>query len=150
MPNTEQPLGKLFSFTLDATTGQVVKFETLDASGARHEVSDQEKAGLAPEGSERLEEALEEAFEAGIDCVLGGEEQPDESAESEKDAELRQVLLSPLIKQSPANRLLQPEVLNRAILRTLIQHSIEPNRAAPGGNPAAGVESDRAAATRTN
>jgi hypothetical protein len=124
--------GDLFSFTIDVTTAQVVKVETLDASGARHEVSDREKANLAPNGSERLEEALEEAFQAGIDCILGGAEDPDDAEESAQDAELRHVLVTPLIKQSPAKRLLRRDVLDRAILKTLIQRSMKPGRATRG------------------
>jgi hypothetical protein len=149
MSEGDQSGGKLLTFTIDASTGQVVKFETLDATGVRHELSDEEKASLAQEGSERLEEALEEAFEAGIDCVLG-ENGRDETEESEQDAQLRHLLLTPLIKDSPAKRLLQREVLGRAILGTLIQHSMKPPATASAGSAATGLESDRAAATRAN
>jgi len=149
MSEVDQSGGKFFTFTIDASTGQVVKFETFDATGVRHELSDEEKASLAAEGSERLEEALEEAFEAGIDCVLGGNGHA-ERDESEQDAQLRHLLLTPLIKDSPARRLLQRDVLGRAILGTLIQHSMKPPSAASAGSPSAGLESDRAAATRAN
>jgi len=149
MTELDQSGGKLFTFTIDASTGQVVKFETLDATGVRHELSDEEKASLAQEGSERLEEALEEAFEAGIDCVLG-ENGHGETEESEQDAQLRHLLLTPLIKGSPAKRLLQREVLGRVILGTLIEHSMKPPSAASTASPSAGLEADRAAATRAN
>ena len=36
MTEIAQSAEKLFTFTIDARTAQVVKFETLDASGARH------------------------------------------------------------------------------------------------------------------
>ena len=65
--------GKLFAFTIDANTAQVVKLETLDESGGRRELSEEEKASLAHavgEGAD-LEEFVEKAFEAGIACVLG-------------------------------------------------------------------------------
>src|SRR6516164_11420664 len=66
--------GKLFAFTIDASTAQVVKLETLDESGARHELSDEETASLAEAGAEEgLEQFVEKAFEAGIACVLGEE-----------------------------------------------------------------------------
>jgi hypothetical protein len=149
MSEVEQSGGRFFTVTIDASTGQVVKFETLDATGVPHELSDDEKKSLVQGGSERLEEALEEAFEAGIDCVLG-ENGHDETEESEQDAELRRLLLTPLMKDSPAKRLLQREVLGRAILGTLIQHSMKPPSAAGVGSPGAGLESDRAAATRAN
>jgi hypothetical protein len=145
MTATDQRAGKLFTFTIDAATGQVVKFEALDASGAHWELSDEERASLVRDGSERLEEALEQAFEAGIDCVLGSDDEQDDSEESAQDSELRHLLLAPLIEHSAAKRLLQREALNRAILGTLIQRSVKPTPA-----PAAGPEADRGAAGRTN
>jgi hypothetical protein len=122
---TRESEAKLFAFTVDAETAQIVKFESLDASGARHELSDNEKVSLAREGSgDGLEELVEQAFEAGIACVLG-EEGRSHTEESEEDAELRHLLLTPLIERSLAKHLLQGEVLNRALLGTLIQHSIK-------------------------
>src|SRR5215831_16111739 len=64
MTEITPPAGKLFTFTIDASTAQVVKLESEDASGARHELSDEEKASLAREGSEDLEELVARAFEA--------------------------------------------------------------------------------------
>src|ERR1700740_173698 len=51
MTEIAQPAGKLFAFTIDASTAQVVKLETLDASGTRHELSDEEAASLAQAGA---------------------------------------------------------------------------------------------------
>ena len=130
--DTQQSADDFYSFTIDRTTARVVKVETLDASGARHEVSDQQKASLASGGSVPLEVALEEAFAAGIDCILGDEAPPDEAEASAQDAELRHVLVAPLIQQSTANRLMRREVLDRVIFQTLIQHSIKPSNANPG------------------
>ena len=118
--------GNLFSFTLDATTGEVVRVETLDAEGTRRKVPERQRKTLARKGRERVEEVLVEAFEAGIDCVLGDSSEPSET----DDAELRHDLVAPLLKRSSASRLLKPESLNRAILGTLMQHSAnEPPRA---------------------
>ena len=115
----------LFAFTVDAKTAQIVKFESLDASGARHELSDDEKVSLAKKGSRDGVEALvEQAFEAWIACALG-EGGRSEAKESEEDAELRHLLLTPLIEHSLAKRLLKGEVLDRALLGTLIQHSMK-------------------------
>src|SRR5262249_1016113 len=64
-----QPAGRLFTFTIDASTAQVVKLEAEDASGERHELSDEEKASLAQAGTAAdLEQFVERAFEAGIAC----------------------------------------------------------------------------------
>lgn len=137
---TNESAAKLFAFTIDAKTAQIVKFESLDESGARHELSDEEKLSLAKEGSgDRLEEIVEQAFEAGIACVLG-EGDKGQTKESEEDAELRHLLLTPLIKHSMARRLLQGEVLNRVILGTLIQHSMKSGADSAGGGPAAGLQ----------
>lgn len=124
---------KFLAFTIDANTAQIVKLESLDASGASHELSEDEKASLATAVSkDRLEEVLEQAFEAGIACALGEGfarddaegSADDEAKESEEDAELAHLLLKPLIEHSTAMGLMKPEVLNRAILETLIERSI--------------------------
>jgi len=144
MTDTEQSAGKLFTITIDASTAQIVRLESQDATGARRELSDEEKASLAQEGGEdRLEDVLEQAFEAGIACVLGDAARQDKAQESAEDAELRHLLLTPLIEHSPARHLLQPDVLNRAILATLIEHSTKPPTTASEGGPAPG---DRAEA----
>ena len=114
---------KVLTFTVDATTGNVLTVESLDASGARRRVSIREQKTLARAGRERLESVLEEAFEAGIDCVLGDGDQR-ETAESELDAKLRHDLIAPLIESSPAGRRLKRELLQRARLGPLIQSSI--------------------------
>src|SRR4051812_17966276 len=77
MTDTGQPAGNLVSFTIDPATGRVVKVESLDTNGGRYEMSEEQKASLARGGIDRLEEAVEEAFAAGIDCVLGAEQEED-------------------------------------------------------------------------
>jgi hypothetical protein len=150
MTEVVQPAGKLFTFTIDAGTAQVVKLETEDASGARHELSDEEKASLAQAGIEAsLEQLVERAFEAGIACVLGDGEREDKADEPADEAELRHLLLTPLIEHSPAKRLMQREALNRAILGTLIQHATQAPEAAES-SATTGLQSDRAAPARAN
>jgi hypothetical protein len=130
----------LLTFTIDAKTGQIVKFESLDESGVSHELSDEDKANLAKEGmGDKLEEIVEQAFEAGIACVLGGGHGA-QTQESEEDAELRHLLLHPLIEHSMAKRLMQGEVLNRAILGTLIQHSVKAGGDTATSSSAAGLQ----------
>ena len=150
MTDSQQSPRKFFTVTIDAATGQVVKLETFEASGAAHELSDTEKASLAQAtGSAGLEGVLEQAFEAGIDCVLGGEDgQPGE--ESAEEAELRHELLAPLMKHSRAKRLLERGVLNRAIVGTLISHSMQAAEAAPGPGPRSGAESQGTVEPRAN
>lgn len=142
---------KLFAFTIDASTAQVVKLEALDASGARHELSDDEKQRLALAGSDGgLEEFVEKAFEAGIACVLGDDEKQDRSGEPAEEAELRHMLLAPLIEHSPVRRLMQREALSRAILETLIQHATHKAPAVTESGPTPGPQSDRVAPAGAN
>ena len=121
----------LVTVTMHAKTGQITKIEGVNGSGAHHELSDEEKASLANEtGKTTLEAIVEEAFEAGIAYVLGDEGDEDDPVESEKDANLRHLLLRPLIEDSAAKRLLRRDVLSRASVKTLIDH-------APGSRPGA-------------
>ena len=118
--------------TIHAKTGQIVKIEGVDSAGRHHELSDEEKTNLAREKSKAtLEDIIEQAFEAGIACVLGDEDGKDDSPESAKDADLRRLLLRPLIEDGAAERLMQRDLLNRAMLTTLIQNSTS-SRPGPG------------------
>lgn len=124
--SVERSSTKLLTFTIDADTAQIVRLESLDASGARHELSEDEKATLVKEGGEdRLEAVLERAFEAGIACVLDSGVVQETEKESQEDTELRHLLLAPLIEHSPARHLMEHDVLNRAILDTLVEHSMK-------------------------
>ena len=143
--------GKLFAFTIDASTAQVVKLETLDESGARHELSDEEAASLMQAGAEEgLEQFVERAFEAGIACVLGEEDSQYRSEEPAEEAELRQLLLTPLIEHSPVKRLMQREALNRAILGTLLQRAMKRVPEDAASAPADPSPADRAASAHAN
>ena len=120
-------LSDLLTVTFHTKTGQIVKIEGVTGSGAHHELSDDEKATLEKQmGKATLEAIVEQAFEAGIACALGDEADEgdeDDPLESEKDANLRYLLLRPLVDNSEAKRLLRRDVLNRAILKTLIHHA---------------------------
>jgi len=114
----------LLTVTIDTKTGQIVKVESVDSTGARHELSDEEMASLAKvRVKATLDTILEQVFEAGIASVLGDEGDEDEALESDEDADLRHTLLRPLIERSAAKRLMRRNVLSRAILETLIQHA---------------------------
>lgn len=140
----------LFAFTIDASTAQVVKLEALDASGVRRELSEEEKQSLAPGGREGgLEEFVEKAFEAGIACVLG-EDEGERAGEAAEEAELRHLLLAPLIEHSPVKRLVQREALDRAILETLIRHATHKAPAFTEGGPTPGPQLDRVAPAGAN
>ena len=131
---TSKPVSDLdlLTVTIHAKTGQIVKIEGVDSAGRHHELSDEEKTNLAREKSKAtLEDIIEQAFEAGIACVLGDEDGKDDSPESANDADLRRLLLRPLIEDGAAERLMQRDLLNRAMLTTLIQNSTS-SRPGPG------------------
>jgi len=126
---TDQPVHRLVTvtITLDADSTEVVRIEGVDPTGARHDLTDDEKVSFIRERrDERLAEVVEQAFEAGIASVLGVEEDEEETAEeSPEDTELRRQLLAPLIERSAMRRLTERAALNRAILGTLVEHSMK-------------------------
>ena len=122
----DQPVQRLMTvtITIDAESAEVVRVEGVDATGARRELSDDEKASLVKEGrDERVTALVEQAFEAGIACVLGIEEEEETTQESPEDAEFRRQLLAPLLERSGLRQLTERPALNRAILGTLMEHS---------------------------
>jgi hypothetical protein len=121
---------KLFAFTIDASDGHVVTLERVDAVGARHDLSPEERASLAKtEAGETVKRLVEQAFEAGIECVLGEDVEKDPE-ESKDDGELSRMLLQSLMERSSAKRLTESEILNRAIVGTLIRHAAKPEKTA--------------------
>jgi len=114
------------TITIDADSAEVVRIEGVDPTGARHDLSDDEKASFIKERrDERLAEVVEQAFEAGIASVLGVEDEEETAEESPEDADFRRQLLAPLIERSAIRRLTERAALNRAILGTLVEHSMK-------------------------
>ena len=121
------PDADLLTITIQAKTGQIIKIQSAEGGGGGKELSDQERADLLKKASkDTLEALIEQAFEAGIACVLGDAIGRSEAEESEEEADLRHLLLEPLIRQSPVQRLMQREVLSRAFLGTVVQHALDP------------------------
>jgi hypothetical protein len=118
-------IGDRFIFEIDAKSGVVSKCEVIDLGGVRRELSEDEQANLANvRMQDRLEGLLERAFESGIANALGGTDEEDDQQEDEEEEELRRVLLDPLLEKSIVRRLMRRNVLAPAILRTLIQYSV--------------------------
>jgi len=110
----------LVALTIDVANGRVVALERVDPAGARRELSAEDKARLADRQADTpLLRLVEQAFEAGIACVLG-EAEEGEPEESEADGELSHLLLQSLFEQSSAKQLVESESLNRAIVGTLL------------------------------
>jgi hypothetical protein len=105
--------------TLRVATGQIEKVEKVDSSGNRREVATDEAVELAGrDDMERIETAIDDAFEAGINSMLDPESDaeefygPDEPAE---DRQLRRELLT-LIIGSEVRRELLRRLAGRLIL----------------------------------
>jgi hypothetical protein len=124
MPKSQSsPTGGLITATIEAATGKIVDIRSVDAAGESSELTMDRRARLSEQvGEATLEDLVEQAFEAGIACVLGDDPEADaETGESEEDAALRHEILQPMIAHSAARRLMQQEVLGRAIVGTLIR-----------------------------
>ena len=108
----------------------------MDSAGARRQLSEQDKASLQAGPSwHTLEAIIEQAFEAGIACVLGNEDEKDEAQELEDEVEVRRILLLPLMERSRMMALLQRSVLGQAILATALQQVTAPHTSEAEGAP---------------
>jgi hypothetical protein len=120
--STQTPPPRRFAFTLDANTGEIAKIENVDSSGQRRDLSRAERLDLAKElPGVGVEALLEQAFEAGIACLLDDEVTKEDEKETEEEAGVRQVLLQDLMERTFAAKALRREVLRRAVVQTLIR-----------------------------
>ena len=132
------------AFTLDAGTGEIIKIESSDSAGQRRELSKTERLDLAKESrGAGVEALLERAFEAGIACLLDGEDKKEDGGETEEEAGVRQILLQPLMERTVAARALRRDVLRQAIVQTLIRDVTSSGE--PESEPPKSQKSDRAA-----
>ena len=81
-PEKKQVEAKEIVLTLASSSGEVIKIETLEKSGQRRALSDEEFADLAGEDAVDLGTALEHAYATGIADAL-----QDELGEDEEDEE---------------------------------------------------------------
>ena len=82
-PEKKQVEAKEIVLTLAASSGEVIKIETLEKSGLRRALSDEEFADLAGEDAVDLGTALEHAYATGIADALQEELGGDEGDEEE-------------------------------------------------------------------
>jgi hypothetical protein len=122
---------------MDAASGRLVNIERVDGAGVRAQLSDDDRTRLAKvDDRATLEALVEQAFEAGINCVLGADADEAEPAESSEDAHLSRLLLQSLIARSAAHRLLQGELLDKAIVGTLMERAAQGRAAQTQGGVA--------------
>lgn len=121
-PAAEKTATGLYAFTVDTANGKVVMIEKVDGT-SRQPLSAEEKAQLAKQhGAMPLRQLIEQAFEAGIECVLG-DGGGTKSPESERESELSGVVLQSLIEGTNARELIQPATLDRTIISSLFSHA---------------------------
>jgi hypothetical protein len=111
--------------TLSIPDGEVVKVETLEKSGKRHELSEEEFAALAGE-DEAEDISPEEAYAAGITDATKDEFELDEEGDDEEAIErsvLREMVTRQLLRRG----------VRRFILRRLRRRESIRQRARPGG-----------------
>ena len=112
----------LFAFTIDSANGRVVAIEKVDGE-TREMLSPEERTKLAKDhGAVALRNLVEQAFEAGIDFVLGGPADED-SAQSKPEGELSGVLLKSMFEGSKARDMVATETLDRAVVSTLFSNA---------------------------
>ena len=118
-----KPPGGIYAFTIDTGSGRIVTVESVDSGGERRPLSTEEKAKLAKmEPAMPVRRLVEQAFEAGIEFVLG-EDTSAETPESKEDGELSGILLQTLIEGSKAKELINGDTLEKSIIDTLITHA---------------------------
>lgn len=97
--------------TLRAATGRIEKLEKIDSGGNRREVATDEAVELAGRDEmERVEIALDDAFEAGIVSMVDPESDAEEfngSDETAEDLQLRRELLTLIVGSKVRRRLLR-------------------------------------------
>ena len=122
----EKSAGGVYSFTIDTAKGRIVTVESIDGDGVRRPLTSEDKTKLAKSRPAMpLRRLVEQAFEAGIECVLG-EEAGKEPPESKEEGEFSGMLLQTLIEGSKAKDLLKSDTLDRTVVDTLIAHAAKP------------------------
>jgi hypothetical protein len=113
----------VYSFTIDTADGRIVMVESVDGDGSRHALTAEEKAKFAKSHpATPLRRLVEQAFEAGIEFVLGDEAGSD-TPESKEDGAISGLLIQTMIEGSKAKALIKSETLDRAVIETLIGHA---------------------------
>jgi len=107
--------------TINPAMGGIVKVEKIDKAGKHQDLSEEECAKLVGKDAvEEIEAALEEAFEAGVNGVLGDEYETEGESEDEDDEDkaIRRFLISEvLVGRSVRRRIMHRLLLSRLIRR---------------------------------
>jgi hypothetical protein len=111
--------------TINPAVRRIVKVERVDKAGKHRELSSAECAKLVGEDEvAEIEAALEEAFEAGVDGVLGDEREAegDDDEDDDEEKAIRRFLISDLlIGRSVRRRITHRLLLSRMLRRGFLQ-----------------------------
>jgi hypothetical protein len=110
--------------TINPAVRRIVKVEKVDKAGTHHELSSEECAKLVGQDEvEEIEAALEEAFEAGVDGVLGDEHEAEgDDEDDDEEKAIRRFLISDLlIGRSVRRRITHRLLLSRMLRRGFLQ-----------------------------
>ena len=104
--------------TINPPMGKIVKVEKIDKAGKRQELVEEEWGKLVGDDEvEQIEDALEQAFEAGVAAVLGEEFEDDEAYEDDEERTLRRILIGGLLRRRPVQRRILQRLLVSRLLR---------------------------------
>ena len=120
----EKPSGGVYSFTVDTAKGRIVTVESVDSDGTRRPLTAEDKTKLSrSQPAMPLRKLVEQAFEAGIEYVLG-EEAAQDTPETKEEGEFSGKLLQTMLESSSkVNQLVKGDVLERTVIDTLITHA---------------------------
>lgn len=125
-PETSTPPTEQIIFTRNASSGDLLAIESVDATGKRTELQREEALKIAGEDEiGELDAALDAAFEEGVSMVLqesGDDDDASEVAEADRLAVVR-LLLIPILGRTTVRRLakLREKLLHRLLLRRLVR-----------------------------
>lgn len=122
--SAEKPSPELYTLTVDTANWRIVSVEGIGPSGERRTLTSEEKARLAKKQPQvPLRHIVEQAFEAGIEFVLGEPADP-KTPEAKEDTELSGLVLQTLIEGSKAKELVKKDQLDGTVVGTLIAHAV--------------------------
>ena len=122
-PTAEKSPGGVYSFTVDTAKGRIMTVERADGDGIRRPLTVEDKAKLAKsQPAMPLRQLVEQAFEAGIEYVLG-EEAAHDIPETKQEVEFSGKLLQSMIESSKAKELVKGDALDRTVIDTFIIHA---------------------------
>lgn len=131
-PEKKQIETKEVVLTLTVSDGEVIKIETLEKSGQRRELTDEEFLDLAGEDADDLSSALEHAYATGIADAF-----QDELGADDEDVD---AILRRFIFKIAAGR----KLLRRGAHKLLLRHALHRQRAVRHAHAGRGAAGKRA------